>query len=105
MLIEIKKTAVALSAAMALTMPSMAQDNGAIIDKVVAIVGRQIVMLSDIETQKMQVKAQSYSLPEDIDCQIMEQWLYQKLLVNQAIVDTVEVSEAQVNAETDRRIN
>lgn len=105
MLIEIKKTAVALSAAMALTMPSMAQDNGAIIDKVVAIVGRQIVMLSDIETQKMQVKAQSYSLPEDIDCQIMEQGLYQKLLVNQAIVDTVEVSEAQVNAETDRRIN
>ena len=105
MLIEIKKTAVGLSAVMALTMPSMAQDNGVVIDKVVAIVGRQIVMLSDIETQKMQVKAQSYSLPEDIDCQILEQGLDQKLLVNQAITDTVEVSDAQVSAETDRRIN
>lgn len=105
MLIEIKKTAVVLSAALALTQPSMAQDKGVIIDKVVAIVGRQIVMLSDIETQKMQIKAQNYNVPDNIECQILEQGLYQKLLVNQAIMDTVEVSDAQVNAETDRRIN
>ena len=105
MLIKIKKTTIGLSAAMALSLPSMAQDNGVIIDKVVAIVGRQIVMFSDIETQRMQMKAQSYSRPENIECQILEQGLYQKLLVNQAILDTVEVSEAQVTAETDRRIN
>lgn len=105
MLIEVKKTAVGLSTAMMLALPSMAQDNGIVLDKIVAIVGRQIVMYSDIEMQKLQVKTQNYSLPEDIDCQILEQGLYQKLLINQAIMDTVEVSEAQVTAETDRRIN
>ena len=102
---KIKKTAIGLSAMLTLALPSMAQDNGVIIDKVVAIIGRQIVMYSDIQNQKMQIKAQNYGVPEDIDCQILEQGMYQKLLVNQAIVDTVEVSEAQVNAETDRRIN
>ncbi|MBR5643764.1 MAG: peptidylprolyl isomerase [Salinivirgaceae bacterium] len=105
MLIKIRKTAIGLSAMLTLALPSMAQDNGVVIDKVVAIIGRQIVMYSDIETQKMQIKAQNYAVPEDIDCQILEQGMYQKLLVNQAIVDTVEVSETQVNAETDRRIN
>ena len=105
MLIEIKKKNAGLSVILMLALPSMAQQEGVIIDKVVAIVGRQIVMYSDIETQKMQVKAQNYALPEDIDCQILEQGMYQKLLVNQAIMDTVEVSEAQVTAETDRRIN
>lgn len=105
MLIKIRKTAIGLSAMLTLALPSVAQDNGVVIDKVVAIIGRQIVMHSDIETQKMQIKAQNYAVPEDIDCQILEQGMYQKLLVNQAIVDTVEVSEAQVNAETDRRIN
>lgn len=105
MLIEIKKKTAGLSVILMLALPSMAQQEGVIIDKVVAIVGRQIVMYSDIETQKMQVKAQNYALPEDIDCQILEQGMYQKLLVNQAIMDTVEVSEAQVTAETDRRIN
>lgn len=105
MLIKIRKTAIGLSAMLTLALPSVAQDNGVVIDKVVAIIGRQIVMHSDIETQKMQIKAQNYAVSEDIDCQILEQGMYQKLLVNQAIVDTVEVSEAQVNAETDRRIN
>ncbi len=105
MLIKIRKTAIGLSAMLTLALPSVAQDNGVVIDKVVAIIGRQIVMHSDIETQKMQIKAQNYAVPEDIECQILEQGMYQKLLVNQAIVDTVEVSEAQVNAETDRRIN
>ena len=50
-----------------LALPSVAQDNGVVIDKVVAIIGRQIVMHSDIETQKMQIKAQNYAVPEDID--------------------------------------
>ena len=105
MLIEIKKKIIGLSAVLLLALPSMAQQEGVVIDKVVAIVGRQIVMLSDVETQKMQVKSQNFNIPDDIDCQILEQGLYQKLLVNQAIMDTVEVSEAQVSAETDRRIN
>ena len=104
MLIDIRKTAVCASA-MLMMGAATAQEKGMVLDKIVAIVGRQIVMYSDIETQKMQVKAQSYKLPDDIECQILEQGMYQKLLVNQAIVDTVEVSEAQVNAETDRRIN
>ncbi len=106
MLIEIKKRAMGLSAALMLALPSMAQENGIVLDKIVAIVGRQIVMYSDIETQKMQMKAQGYnSRDNNIDCQILEQGMYQKLLVNQAIIDTVEISEAQVSAEVDRRIN
>ena len=106
MLIDIKKTAVCASAALLMMAnAASAQDKGMVVDKIVAIVGRQIVMLSDIENQKAQVKAQSYALPEDIDCQILEQGMYQKLLVNQAILDTVEVNDAQVSAETDRRIN
>ena len=105
MLIEIKKKIIGLSAVLLLALPSMAQQEGVVIDKVVAIVGRQIVMLSDVETQKMQIKSQNFNIPDDIDCQILEQGLYQKLLVNQAIMDTVEVGDAQVSAETDRRIN
>ncbi len=110
MLIDIKPTirkAVCVSASlMLLAGSSAAQEEGGMeIDKIVAIIGRQIVMYSDIQSQKMQIRAQNYMVDDDIDCQILEQGMYQKLLVNQAIVDTVEVSEAQVNAETDRRLN
>lgn len=83
----------------------MSQDKGVVVDKIVAIVGHQIVMYSDIENQKQSVKAQGYYAKDDISCEILEQGLYQKLLVNQAIVDTIEVSDAMVEAETDRRLN
>ncbi len=110
MLIDIRPTikkAVCLSASLMLLVGSSAaqEEGGMVIDKIVAIIGRQIVMYSDIQNQKMQMRAQSYMMDDDIECQILEQGMYQKLLVNQAINDTVEVSEAQVNAETDRRMN
>ena len=111
MLIDIKptirKAACASATLMLLAGPLAAQEEGGgmVIDKVVAIIGRQIVMYSDIQNQKMQMRAQNYMVDDDVECQILEQGMYQKLLVNQAINDTVEVSEAQVNAETDRRIN
>ena len=108
MLINIRTTikAVCVSASLMLAIPSVAQEeSGVVIDKIVAVIGKQIVMYSDIQNQKLQMRSQSYLVPEDIECQILEQGMYQKLLVNQAIMDTVEVSEAQVLAETDRRLN
>lgn len=109
MLIDIKKLTICVSASMMLfATTSSAQDEkpqGVVLDKVVAIVGRQVVMKSDIETQKQQVKAQGYYSREDISCEILEQGLYQKLLVNQAILDTVEVSDDMVMGEVDRRID
>ena len=78
---------------------------GQVIDKVVAVVGEQIIMLSDIERQIVQLESESRSkLPEDIDCQILEELLFQRLLLHQAEVDSVEVSEAQVVGELDRRL-
>lgn len=109
MLIDIKTTIKAACVSALLLLPASqvaAQEaGGVVIDKIAAIVGKQIVMYSDIQNQKLQMRSQSYRVPEDIDCQILEQGMYQKLLVNQAILDTVEVSEAQVSAETDRRLN
>jgi peptidyl-prolyl cis-trans isomerase SurA len=108
MLIDIKPTVKAICAAsLMLFSGSVAaqEEGGVVIDKIVAIIGRQIVMYSDIQNQKLQMRSQSYMVDDDIECKILEQGMYQKLLVNQAILDTVEVSEAQVNAETDRRLN
>ncbi len=88
----------------ALSMQVLAQE-GVVIDKIVAIVGREAIMMSDIENQKQSMKAQGYRRTGDLKCEIMEQALLQSLLVNQAFLDTVEVGDAAVNAEVDRRIN
>lgn len=81
-----------------------AQDK-VVIDQVVAIVGRQVVLQSDIETQVLQMRSQGYYSSGDIKCEVLEQMLYSKLLVNQAVIDSIEVSEVEIVSEMERRLN
>ncbi len=75
-----------------------------IIDKVVANVGGEILLLSEVEEQYALMSAQQGSLPPEARCAIVDQLLAQKLLVNQAKLDSVEVSEEEVESQLDARI-
>lgn len=77
-----------------------------VIDQIAALVGRNMILQSDIENQYINYRMQGIingSGPE-VKCSILEDMLFQKLLVAQAEVDSVVVDDAQVNAELDRRI-
>lgn len=75
------------------------------IDGVVAIVGEKIVLQSAVESQLEQIKAQGYEQDEQIlKCQILEELLYQKLLANKAQIDSLNVSDEEVNSAIDQRI-
>jgi len=76
-----------------------------VIDQVVAIVGGNIVKLSDIETQYNQLKAQGNLNPvENTRCNILENILFNKLMLNQAKLDSIVVGDEQVESELDRRL-
>lgn len=75
-----------------------------LIDKVVAVVGDHIVLSSDIEIQLLQLKASGSDKTNADRCQLIEDLLYQKLLLHQAQLDSVEVSEAQIQSELERRL-
>ncbi|MCF8299020.1 MAG: peptidylprolyl isomerase [Saprospiraceae bacterium] len=75
-----------------------------VIDKVIAVVGAQIILYSDIETQYQQLKMQGYSPSKTLRCEILEELLFQKLMLNQAEVDSVEITDEQVESEMDRRL-
>ena len=84
---------------------AIAQPNqGKSIDKVVAVVGANLILKSEIENEFQQRVAQGQETDGDTRCEILEQLLFQKLLVNQAEVDSVEVTEQQVEGELDQRI-
>ncbi|RMG82474.1 MAG: peptidylprolyl isomerase [Bacteroidetes bacterium] len=75
-----------------------------IIDKVVANVGSEIVLLSEVEEQYALAEAQQGVLPEDTRCVILENLLAQKLLINQAKLDSIVVTEIEVEAQLNARI-
>ena len=74
-----------------------------VLDKIMATVGGQIVLKSDIEKQYVQLLAQGGDDP-NTRCSIFDQLILQKLMLNQAILDSVTVSDNQVESELDRRM-
>ena len=74
------------------------------IDKVVGVVGDNIILLSDVEVQIQQAKAQGEVISDRLRCTIFDQLLLEKFFLAQAQLDSVYVSEDDVEAELDKRI-
>ena len=79
---------------------------GTVIDEVVAVVGKEYILFSDIEQQYLQMKLQSqvHNSEEFTRCMILESMLFEKLLLHQAEIDSVETTPEQVESELDRRM-
>lgn len=82
-----------------------AQDEGKVIDKVIAIVGGEVLLQSTLETQFASIRAQGNIVDEATKCEIAEEMLFQKLLVHQASVDSVVVADEEVEGEINRRLS
>jgi peptidyl-prolyl cis-trans isomerase SurA len=77
-----------------------------VIDKVIAVVGNEIILKSEIENQYIQIQSQGlYTNSEDLKCDILEELMFQKLLYLQAIYDSTEVTQKEVDTELDRRLS
>lgn len=75
-----------------------------IIDEVVWIVGDEAILKSDIETTRLQALQEGTKWNGDPDCMIPEQLAVQKLFLNQAVIDSIEVTESDVAAQAESRL-
>jgi len=75
-----------------------------VLDKIIAVIGDEIVMHSDYVSQKAQALSSGYADSPELGCSIFENLLFENLLLHQAKLDSVVVSEAQIQSELDRRI-
>ncbi len=78
------------------------------LDKVVAVVGNSSIMHSEVEQVANQLvearRAEGYTSDRDPKNEALEQLLMQKLLYNQALIDSVEVSTADIVQRVEARV-
>ncbi len=80
-----------------------AQDK--VVDQIVAIVGGNIILKSEIERMNIEQQAQGVTSEGDMKCEILENFLVDKLLVAEAELDTlIEVTPSQVNQRMDQQL-
>ena len=75
------------------------------IEKIVAIVGNNIILKSDLEQQILQYQAQGLEVDSLMRLQVLEDLLFQKLMLHKAKIDSIEVTENDVFNEIDSRLN
>lgn len=77
---------------------------GQSVDRIVAIVGEEIILESDIENQYNYLIINGEKDNGTLRCQVLDQLIVGKLLLNKAKQDSIEVSDLQVQSEVDRRV-
>lgn len=99
-MISCKKIFFLLGVAMT-SVSAMAQMNN-VIDEVVWVVGDEAILRSDVEKIRTEYGSQAKGNPY---CSIPEELAIQKLFLHQAAIDSVEVSDADVNKYVEQDIN
>lgn len=74
------------------------------VDKIAGVVGSSIILQSDIEQMYTQYIVQGAQVSPDLRCQILQTQLTQKILAQQAVIDSVSVKDDEVDNEIDRRM-
>ncbi len=76
------------------------------IDRVAAILGNEVILVSDIEARvKLKESQTGKSQPPQLRCMILDQLLSEALIFAEAEKDSVTVPEMEVEAQLDARIN
>ena len=75
------------------------------IDKIIAIIGDEIVLRSEVENQYLQYISQGVTSNEELRCQVFEDIMTQKLLIFSCKQDSISVTKEEIEQEVETRIN
>ncbi|MBJ2175233.1 peptidylprolyl isomerase [Aureibaculum sp. A20] len=74
------------------------------LDGVATVVGKNIVLESEIAAYKLEFEQQSEGKVDISDCEMLEQIMERKLLSHHAVIDSVVVTEAEINQNVEQKI-
>jgi len=82
-----------------------AQKEPILVDEITAIVGKNAIYRSDIQMDIEQMTQQGVTVDDEAYCYVVESKLFQGLLIHRAEMDSVDVSDSEIDSEIDRRMD
>ena len=76
-----------------------------IVDKSIAVIGNEMIMISDLEEEVQMMKAQGIMSDKNARCEILESMMEAKLFLMQARVDSLELNVDNVESELRGRVD
>lgn len=101
-----RKIALAVAILLFTSLSALAQKyQGGLVDKSVAVVGNDVIMLSEIEAEAQVQRARGLVVDQAARCAILEEKMLSKMFLTQARLDSLEANEANVDAELESRVS
>ena len=82
-----------------------AQKYQGVVDKSVAIVGGELITLSDIENEVQMMSARGYASDRNIRCELLENMMKAKLFLMQSRLDSLTVNQEMVEAQLSQQMD
>lgn len=100
-----KVLALLVTAALAYSSASAQSYPNGLIDKTIAVVGEEMIAISDLESEIQMMRMQGYSSDKNMRCEMLENMLRSKLYLAQARLDSLNVNQDMVEAEISNRMD
>jgi peptidyl-prolyl cis-trans isomerase SurA len=100
----ISKYIIASTLAFAMWSTALAQDNGFVVDKIIAKVDNYIVLKSELETAYQGYLAEGNAQSQEARCELFNRLIINKLMVAKAEIDSVIVTDVEVDGNTEQRM-
>ena len=81
------------------------QRYGGTIDKTIAVVGNEVITISELEREVQMMRAQGMSSDQSTRCSLLESMMQSKLFLMQARLDSLTVNNEMVTAELNQRLD
>ena len=82
-----------------------AQKYNGVVDKTVAIVGNEMISLSDIESEAQMMRVQGLGSDRSVRCELLENMMTAKLFLMQSRIDSLTVNNDMVEASLNQRMD
>lgn len=87
-------------------LPTYAQDQAMVVDKIIAKIDNNIILKSELEQAYLQYMASGQAIGgSDVKCQMFESLVINKLMIAKAEIDSVVVTDDEVNSNLNNRMN
>lgn len=101
----LEKAASTATLTLFLSAGAFAQKYTGIVDRAAAVIGNELILVSDVESEVQMLRTKGYGSDRNVRCEVLEKMMEQKLFLIQSRIDSLTVNQDMVESNLSQQID
>lgn len=101
----LEKAALTATLTLFLSAGTFAQKYTGIVDRAAAVIGNELILVSDVESEVQMLRTKGYGSDRNVRCEVLEKMMEQKLFLIQSRIDSLTVNQDMVESNLSQQID